>query len=75
MDRYDETRNKEGYKDKTAHKAINAAERKQKAFYVFKTMIQVARLSGFYVNDALVICDSGGNKYNSNDILGRKPNV
>lgn len=75
MDRYDETRNNEGYTDSTAHKAINSDERKMKAFYVFKTMISCARLAGFYVNTNLVIEDHDGNKYYSNDELKKSKHV
>lgn len=76
MDRYDDTRNNEGYTDSTAHKAIRSEERNKKAFYVFKTMISCARLAGFYVNADLVIEDHDGNKYNSTDILRKgKQNV
>ena len=71
-------KNKEGYTDSTAYAVINAESRKQKAYYVFKTMISAARLAGFYVNDALVIEDGDGVKYKSTEILNRerkKPNV
>ena len=75
---YNERKNKEGYTDSTAYGAIRIQERRKKAYYVFQTMISCARLAGFYVNDALVIEDSNGTKYNSDDIMHRgnnKPNV
>lgn len=78
MDRYDDTKNNEGYSDKTPYKAITHDEKKNKAYYCFQTMISVARLSGFYVNQTLVIEDSHGNKYSSDIIMNRKkkkPNV
>ena len=61
--------NKSGCVDSTAYAVIKSEERKQRAFYVFKTMISVARLGGFYVNENLVIEDSSGTKYRSADIL------
>lgn len=61
--------NKSGCADPTAYAAFKSEERKQRAFYVFRTMISVARLGGFFVNDNLVIEDSSGTKYKSNDIL------
>ena len=72
-----EKKNKEGYADSTYYAVAHAEERKNKAYYVFKTMISVARLGGFFVNDTLVIEDSNGTKYRSNDILKsrKKPNV
>ena len=72
MDKYDDTRNKEGYKDTTPYKAITHDERKKKAYYAFQTMISVARLAGFYVNQSIVIEDSHGNKYNSDVIMNKK---
>lgn len=69
MDRYDDSRNAEGYKDPTAHAAIKAADKRDKAYYVFKTMISVARLGGFFVNSTLVIEDAEGTKYQSDAIL------
>ena len=74
----DEKKNNEGYADGTAYAAMRADERKQKAYYVFKTMISVARLAGFFVNDNLTIEDNHGTKYHSNFILkkrDRKPDV
>ena len=44
-------------------------QRLKKAFYVFKTMISVARLAGFRVNEPIVIEDYNGKKYNSRDYL------
>lgn len=73
-----EHKNKDGYIDTTAYHAIKADERKQKAYYVFKTMISVARLGGFHVNDNLTIEDNNGTKYHSNFILkkrDKKPDV
>ena len=67
----DDRKNREGYSDTTAYKAITHEDRSGKAFYVFKTMISVARLAGFYVTQALVIEDGAGTKYNSDKILGR----
>ena len=61
--------NSEGYVDTTPFKALQNDERKKKAFYVFKTMISVARLGGFYVNADLIIEDHEGNKYNSKHYL------
>ena len=78
MDRYDDTKNKEGYKDTTAYKAVVHDERKTKAYYCFQTMISVARLAGFFVNQALIIEDKDGNRYNSDIIMNKrkkKPNV
>ena len=75
MDRYDDTRNNEGYKDTTPHKVIKTDERKKKAFYVFRTMVSVARLAGFYVRDNLIIEDGDGGKYNSKDYLTPKRDV
>lgn len=77
MDKYDDTRNEEGYKDTTPYKAITADERKKKAYYVFKTMISVARLAGFFINADLIIEDHDGTKYHSKYILPRrkKPDV
>lgn len=68
-ERYDDIRNKEGYKDITSYAVLKQETRKQKAFYVFKTMISVARLAGFYVTDTLIIEDSEGKKYRSTDVL------
>ena len=62
-------KNQEGYRDNTAFEAITAAEREKKAYYAFKTMISAARLAGFFVNDALVIEDHDGVKYDSRVIL------
>ena len=67
----DNNRNKEGYKDPTTYNAIRHDDRSGKAFYVFKTMISVARLAGFYVNQAIVIEDSSGTRYRSDKILGK----
>ena len=75
---YNDKKNKEGYTDSVAFAALKNTERKNKAFYVFKTMISVARLAGFYVNENIVIEDFDGTKYRSNDILHKgtkKPNV
>lgn len=73
MDRYGASKNKEGYSDPTPHKVINAEGKKQKAFYVFRTMVSVARLAGFYINDNLTIEDGDGVKYHSKDYLKSKP--
>lgn len=64
-----DNKNKEGYEDKVVSEVLRRDAMKQKAFYVFKTMISVARLGGFYVNNAIVIEDSHGEKYNSDKIL------
>ena len=44
-------------------------QRKKKAFYVFKTMISVARLAGFRVDDPIQVRDYNGKTYNSRDYL------
>lgn len=69
MATYCDNKNKEGYEDSTVAEVLRKEQTRQRAFYVFKTMISVARLGGFYVNNALIIEDSHGDKYNSDRIL------
>ena len=72
---YGDNKNKEGYSDSVVAEVLRKDQQKQRAYYAFKTMISVARLAGFYVNNALVIEDSHGEKYNSDKILkSRKHN-
>ena len=54
---------------------IPISERRQKAFYVFKTIISVVLLAGFYLNDNVTIEDRDGIRYRSKDLLNKDRNV
>ena len=56
-------------------KPIRIGERRQKAIYVFKTIISVVRLAGFYLNDNVTIEDRDGIRYRSAELLKKDRNV
>lgn len=51
-------KNKSGYNDPTAYKAITNVDREQERFEKFlKTIFNIAELSGFHIDERIVVSD------------------
>lgn len=58
-----ENRNAEGYKDETPYKAFNSIAAEKKAYHLFETIINVARLAGFEVKGTVKFIGRDSKEY------------